>query len=249
MKISVVTVAYNSGKTIDHTLKSFIEQDYPQKELIVIDGGSTDGTLDVIARINAPGVKVYSEPDNGIYDAMNKGLHLFSGDAVGFLNSDDRFSGPQSLSFIAEALTKAAATYGHLRYVRSHEAGKSVRMWRAQPPPKSGFRSGWVPSHPTFYCKRWVAEKVGQFDTSLGIAADYDWMLRAVELTGASVAVIDQVLVDMATGGHSTRNLSARIRGNLEKMRSRRKHFGPSSFDYALFAMPIAKITQIIRRR
>jgi glycosyltransferase involved in cell wall biosynthesis len=248
MRISVITVAYNSASTIEHTLRSFISQDYQDKELIVVDGGSTDATYEIANRLRTPQIQLFSEPDRGIYDAMNKGLRLFSGDAIGFLNSDDKFNGPRALSLIADALREDDAAYGHLRYVHSHGELTTVRMWRAQPRPPAGFRAGWVPSHPTFYCRRWVADEVGRFDTELRISADYDWMLRAIDVKGASVGVIDEVLVDMATGGASTRSLSARMRGNLEKLRSRRKHFGTLGLDYAFFAMPLSKIAQKTKR-
>ena len=247
MLISVVTVCFNSSKTISHTLESFLSQTYPSKELLVIDGGSTDGTVELVQRLQVPEIRMISEPDQGIYDAMNKGLRQFQGDAVGFLNSDDKFNNPRSLEHIAASLAEFDCAHGHLRYVSSHESLETVRLWRASPRPRSGFKSGWVPSHPTFYCRAHIAKKVGLFDTSLKISADYDWMLRAIELHNASIGQVDEVLVDMMVGGASTESLRARVQGNIEKLRSRQTNLGAPFLDYATIAMPLSKIKQVLR--
>lgn len=245
MRISVITVTYNSAATIEHTLRSFVSQDYCNKELVIIDGGSSDATIDIVERFRISDAIIVSEADRGIYDAMNKGLRLYSGEAFGFLNSDDKFSSSMSLSSIAEGLKKTDTVYGHLRFVNSHEQSEAVRFWHASSRPQSGFKSGWAPPHPTFYCRRSVSESVGDFDTTFRIAADYDWMLRALDIVGVSDSVVNALLVDQMLGGVSTRSLQSRLIGNVEKLKARQKNFGSAGLDIASIAMPISKLKQL----
>lgn len=249
MKISVLTVTRNSAATIRHTLDSFFAQDYANKELVVIDGASIDDTLSIVRRYPEDQIRFLSEPDKGMYDALNKGLRLYSGDAVGVLNSDDTYRDQTVLSRIAEGLQDADIVHGHLDFVANHATKKVVRRWRAEARPETGFRSGWMPAHPTFYVIRGVAEKVGAFDLSLPTAADYDWMLRAIDIHGYQPALIDQVMIDMLKGGRSTVNLSAHLKHNWEALRARRRWVGSGFIDYALIAKPARKIGQFARPR
>lgn len=245
MKISVLTVCRNAEKTIAGTIASFLEQDYPHKEMIVIDGASRDATAEIARQFSSPSLRVLSEPDAGMYDALNKGLALFTGDAVGVLNADDRYRDEGVLSRIAEALAGNDAVHGDLDF--RDAAGRIARRWRATPRPPAGFASGWMPAHPTFYVRRHVAEKVGAFDTSLPTAADYEWMLRAVDVHGARLAQIPAVLVDMALGGRSTAGLGAHLRHNLEALSARRRWLKSGLVDWALVAKPASKLAQFTR--
>lgn len=245
MKLSVLTVSYNSARTIRRTLDSFCAQDWADRELIVVDGASTDGTPDIVRTY--PGIRLISEPDRGMYDALNKGLRLYTGDAVGVLNSDDAYHDHQVLSRIAAALARADMVHGDLDF---HDVdGRIVRQWRADERPATGFRSGWMPAHPTFYVRRAVAEAVGDFDLTWPTAADYDWMLRAVELNSFTLARLNAVLIDMAMGGRSTSGLKAHLVHNLQALESRRKWLGTGLVDYALFAKPARKLRQFAGRR
>jgi glycosyltransferase involved in cell wall biosynthesis len=248
MKVSIVTVAFNAADSISHTIESVLAQDHPHKEHIVLDGASTDGTQDVVARYAGEGVRLLSEPDCGMYDALNKGLRLFTGDAFGALNADDAFHDRTALSRIAETLARADIAHGDLDFVTDHEARRVVRRWRARERPSSGFRTGWMPAHPTFYVRRRVAEAVGDFDLTLRTAADYDWMLRAVEVHGFSVRKAPGVLVDMMQGGKSTESLSSYVRHNLESLSARRRWLNAGLVDAALVAKPARKIGQFIGR-
>lgn len=248
MKISVVTVSFNAAPTIRHMLQSFVDQDYSHKQLVVIDGGSTDGTPDIVRTLAGPHVRLVSEPDGGIYEAMNKGLACHDGDAVGFLNADDRFKDSSVLSRIAAGLAEADVVFGDLEFVRDHEQAEVVRAWRGSPWRKGAFRRGWMPAHPTFYMRRHVAEAVGGFDTDLRIAADYDHMLRVLELGGFTSRYIPEVLVQMMEGGASTRSVGSYLRGNLESLRSRRRWLGAGFVDRALIAKPLGKIGQFLGR-
>ncbi|WP_292164117.1 glycosyltransferase family 2 protein [Mesorhizobium sp.] len=244
MKISVLTVCWNSAATIRHTLDSFFAQDHGDKELVVVDGASTDETLSIVRSYADKRLQIVSEPDRGMYDALNKGLALCCGDAIGALNADDAFHDRSVLGKISMALADADIVHGHLDFVDNHESKRVVRRWRAEPRPQNGFRSGWMPAHPTFYVRRGVAEKVGSFDLTLKVSSDYDWMLRAVELHGFRIATMDQVLVDMMVGGASTRSLRSHIGHNLEALRSRRRWLGSGPVDYALVAKPARKLGQ-----
>lgn len=216
MKISVLTVCRNSAATIRHTLDSFFAQDHEDKELVVVDGASTDETLSIIRSYGDKQLQIVSEPDRGMYDALNKGLALCSGEAIGALNADDAFHDRSVLGKISVALADADIVHGHLDFVENHDSKRVVRRWRAEPRPRDGFRSGWMPAHPTFYVRRGVAEKVGSFDLALKVSSDYDWMLRAVELHGFRLATMDQVLVDMMVGGQA-QGVSVPISGTIWK--------------------------------
>ncbi|WGR90779.1 glycosyltransferase (plasmid) [Bradyrhizobium sp. ISRA443] len=244
MKISVVMVSLNSVVTIGHAVESFLCQTHADKELIIVDGGSTDGTLQVVESLRAPNLRVVSEPDRGLYDGMNKGLALFAGDAIGFLNSDNRFSDEVALAAIAEGLGEVDMVFGHLDFVLDHDRREVSRRWRTAPYRKGAFRRGWMPAHPTFYCRREVAETVGTFDLSYAIASDYDYMLRAFELSKFTARPINRVLVDMLHGGCSTASMWNYVSHNLEALASRRKWLGTGIVDYALIAKPLRKITQ-----
>lgn len=249
MKISVVTVCFNSAATIGHTLESFFDQDHAAKELVVVDGGSRDATLDIVRSFPSDGVVVISEADRGIYDAMNKGLAAFGGGAVGFLNSDDRFKDGHALSSIAHTLGECDIAFGDLDIVRSHESREVVRRWRASPWRKGSFRHGWMPAHPTFYCRREVIEAVGRFDLRYKVGADYDYMLRAMELHEFRAGHVDQVLVEMLHGGESSSSLRSHLHHNLEALDSRRRWLRAWPVDYALFAKPLRKVPQLFSGR
>lgn len=244
MKISVVTVCLNSEATIAESLRSFAGQSHPDKELLLIDGGSRDETLPIARGFQHPQIRIFSEPDNGIYDAMNKGLAAYTGDAVGFLNSNDSFHDNHALASIASALANADAAYGDVLFVTDHNSKKVIRTWRAGLYRRGSFRSGWMPPHPTFYIRRELANRIGCFDLQYGSAADYDFMLRGLELHASTVQYIPAILVDFQHGGRSTRSLSAYIAANFLCLRSRRRNLRSPFVDLALIAKPLRKLTQ-----
>ncbi len=246
MKISVLTVCWNAEKTIRHTLDSFFAQDHADRELILVDGASKDRTVEIARSYPQERMVIVSEPDRGMYDALNKALRLYRGDAFGVLNSDDAYHDRSVLSRVAEGLAHADIVHGHLDFVEDHETRRILRRWRARPRPSSGFRSGWMPAHPTFYARRAVADAVGAFDLSLPVASDYDWMLRATEVKGFRSAVIDHVMIDMMAGGASTQSLRSHLRHNMEALRARRRWLGSGLVDYALVAKPARKVGQFL---
>lgn len=248
MKISVITVCFNSEKTIAYTIRSFLEQTHSDKEMVVVDGCSSDRTLDIVRSFNSDAIRIFSERDAGIYDAMNKGLRLYRGDAIGFLNSDDRFHDDKVLENIAAALEEADAVYGDVLFVSDHIAKRTVRTWKAGPFKRGCFRQGWLPPHPTFYIRRSLAEAVGPFDLRYGLSADYDYMLRAMEVEAPRVRYVPRVLVNFMHGGSTTNSFMRYITGNLHCLRSRRQHLRTPPIDLALFLKPLRKAHQFLWR-
>ena len=248
MKISVITVCRNSQKTIGYTIESFLRQCYPDKEMILVDGLSTDGTLDVVRSFGSDAIHISSEADTGIYDAMNKGLRHYAGDAVGFLNSDDAFHTDMSLELIAQALRSADVAFGDLAMVRDHTSKKVVRFWHCGEFTRRGFHLGWAPPHPTFYVRRKVVDAVGEFDTRYTIAADYDFALRALMKHGFKSHYIPATLVDFQLGGHSTQRLGSTLDCSMQCLRVRQQHFGHWPIDLAFFGRPIRRVGQVLRR-
>lgn len=246
MLISVIMVTWNSAATVRHTMDSFFAQTYGPKELVIIDGGSRDATMEIVKSYPQANITWISEPDNGMYDALNKGFQLASGDALGVLNSDDTYHTPFSLEAISRGLMQADTVHGHLNFVTDHDSKTVSRRWRGQPRPKQGFKAGWMPGHPTFYAQRHVVEKVGLFDLALETSSDYDWMLRALEVHGFSTHLIEEVLIDMQQGGRSTSGLASYLHHNLEALRARQKWLKAGLIDYALFAKPLRKVGQFL---
>lgn len=247
LKISVITAAFNSAGSIRQSLDSFFEQDWPNKELILVDGASEDKTLEIAQSYPQDQMVILSEPDQGMYDALNKGLRLYTGDAFGVLNSDDRFHDAQSMTRIAQALGTYDMVHGHVNYIRDHDSKALIRAWRAEPRPPRGFASGWMPCHTSFFVRREVQEAVGDFCVDYKISADYDWMIRAIDLGDWTLETLDEVQIDMMVGGMSTNGLGAYIEHNLQSLRIRQKLLGSRVIDYALFAKPLRKIGQFIR--
>lgn len=245
MKLTVVTACYNSEQTIRTTIESFLTQTHPDRELLIADGGSRDETLSIVAGYASPDIRVISERDSGVYDAMNKGLRQFSGDAVGFLNSDDAFHDKLALARIAEALEQADIAYGDLLMVTDHESKTVVRNWRAGRFSPGAFQRGWQPPHPGFFVRRSVVERVGEFDLGYVTAADYDFMMRAMLLDGVRIAYVPHVLADFMMGGLSTRDWRATLRGTLETLRSRRRHLAAPPVDAAVFLRLARRLLQV----
>src|SRR3981081_3974496 len=245
MKIRVVTASYNSEATIGLTIESFLAQNHPEKEMLVIDGASSDATLKIVESFGSDAIRVFSEADKGVYDAMNKGLRLFEGDAVGFLNSDDTFHDSSTLADIAAALHDSDIVYGDLKMVTDHRTKSLVRSWRGGTFKRYSFQLGWVPPHPTFYIRREVAKKVGEYDLKYVTTADYDYMLRALALNDFRVRYLPQVIADFQVGGISTRGWRVTLRGNLECLQSRREHLNAPPIDAAFFLRFARRIFQL----
>jgi glycosyltransferase len=209
MKISVITATYNSAQTLEDTMNSLNIQDYPDIEYIIVDGVSTDSTLKIVEQYGHRVTTLISEKDNGIYDALNKGIVLATGDVVGFLHSDDLFADDRVLSRIAAEFSKEStdAVYGDLHYVSKFDTTKIIRRWISGNYNINKFRNGWMPAHPTFYMKREHYLSLGSFDLKLSISSDYESMLRYLWKNKLCVRYIPKVLINMRVGGESNRSL------------------------------------------
>ena len=236
MKISVITVSFNSAATIADALTSVAEQNWPSVEHILVDGASTDATLEIANRYRGHLSRIVSERDLGIYDAMNKGLRLATGDVVGFLNSDDMFADRNVLREYGEAFRDPAVDvcYGDLVYVSKDSPSRIVRHWKSRPFVAGAFSSGWVPPHPTFYARRSVFEEHGFFDLSMPLAADFELMYRFMNSRGVRTQYLPGLKVKMRLGGATNANLKNIIKQNIEIMRAMRLHGAPIGMRYVL---------------
>ncbi len=218
MKISVITAVFNNRKTVGAAIDSVLSQTDVEVELIVIDGGSTDGTLDVLRTYDDRLGVLVSEPDRGMYDALNKGIQLATGDVVGFLHSDDLYAHERVLARIAAAFAapEVGAVYGDLLYVSKNAPGVVVRYWRAGEFSQRRLGYGWMPPHPTFYVRRSVYQRLGAFDLRYRIAADYDTMLRFLGKGLVCAEYIPEVMVKMRLGGASNRSFANIVRKSHE---------------------------------
>lgn len=226
-KISIITATYNSALTVKDTLNSIIGQDQTDYECVVVDGGSTDGTVDIIREYEerfGGRMKWISEPDKGIYDAMNKGLRMATGDVVGILNSDDFFSSTDILSTVARGIEGVDAVYGDVHFVKPDNLQKCVRYYSSKAFRPWMMRLGFMPAHPSFYCRREVYEKYGIFDSSFRIAADFELLLRLIFVNRISTRYICKDFVTMRTGGASTSGLYSHRRILSEHFRAYRQN-------------------------
>lgn len=228
MRISVITATYNSGRTIGDTLESVLRQTYSDVELIVVDGASRDDTMDVVRRYEPRfGGRMHwtSEPDRGIYDAMNKGIARATGDVIGILNSDDFYTSDTVLERVAEAMAGGDidAVYGDIHYVRDGDLRRCVRYYSSRPFRRWMMRLGFMPAHPSFYCRREVYERCGTFDTTYRVAADFENLLRLIYVNRIKTRYLPVDFVTMRTGGASTSGLSSHrqiMRDHLRALRS-----------------------------
>ncbi|HOI41300.1 MAG TPA: glycosyltransferase family 2 protein [Elusimicrobiales bacterium] len=222
MRISVITACYNSVATLADTLDSVSAQAFDGLEHIVVDGGSTDNTLEIVKTHGKKISRVISGPDKGIYDALNKGIAAATGEVVGIMHSDDVYAGPEVLGKVAELLkaTGADACYGDLVYVEREDISRIVRYWRSGPFEPEWFRRGWMPPHPAFFLRKSVYEKYGLYDLAYPLASDYELMLRMLYRYRVSCVYLPEVLVKMRRGGTSRAGVFNTVRMLRENHRA-----------------------------
>jgi glycosyltransferase involved in cell wall biosynthesis len=250
LKVSIITVCKNNADTLEDTFRSVKSQAYPSLEYIVIDGASTDGTLEIIDKYKSIITRNISEKDNGIYYALNKGIKMASGDVIGILHADDSYLNDEIITKVAEAFNASGAdcVYGDIQYVDRHNADKITRNWKAGKYTEGLFRKGWMPPHPSFFIKRGCIEKYGDYNTTLFQASDYEFMLRMIHKHKIKVHYLAEILVRMKTGGASNKSIANRIKNNLEDRKAWKiNHLKPSVF--TLIIKPLSKIGQFIRPR
>lgn len=230
MKVSIITVTYNSAHTLHRTLLSIYNQTYSDIEHIIVDGESTDETRKIIHdfSVRHPNLRYISEKDSGIYDAINKGIQMATGDIIGLLNSDDELASPHSIAHVAEYIktTKADLLYGDLVYCRFDDINNTpphtIRYWKSNTFKEHDLAYGWMPPHPTVYCRRQVFERIGLYKTDFRISADYEFILRVFSDSTIKKVYLPEVIVRMRTGGISNRSLRMLLLKSKEDIRALR---------------------------
>ncbi len=245
-KVSIVTATYNSSEFIADCISSIHEQTYANIEHIIIDGASKDNTVEIIKGMPNRVEKLISEPDKGIYNAMNKGLKLATGDIIGILNSDDFYNANDVIAKVVATMEKEGTDtlHGNLYYVAQEDTDVVKRKWvTGEYNPKKGFRNGWHPAHPSFFVKKTVYDAHGYFDESFRIAADFELMLRFLEKYQVSSSYLNETLVRMRLGGESNKSLKNNYKGNKECIEAFKKN-GISVSPFYPLARLVPKIKQ-----
>jgi glycosyltransferase involved in cell wall biosynthesis len=247
--VSVITVCFNSAEHIADSLRSVDIQTWPRIEHIIVDGASRDGTLEVVGKFCEPWRIVVSEPDRGIYDAMNKGVRQTHGDIIGFLNADDHYANENVLAHVSEAFADAGvdAVLGDVAFFRPDRPDRLVRRYRAHKFVPARLAWGWMPPHPALFVRRGVFERVGPFRTDFRIAGDYEWIVRAFGPTGIRrYTYMPETMVHMLTGGISTGGWRSTLLLNQEVLRACRANGLATSWPKLLLKYP-AKALEFLR--
>lgn len=240
LKVSIITVSFNSAKTIASTIDSVLSQDYPNIEYILVDGGSTDGTVDIIQQNQSRIGKWISEKDRGMYDAMNKGIAMATGDVIGILNSDDVYMNTHVISELIELMQskRAQVVFADLILVDQFDDQKVLRYYDSGHFHPNKFKYGWMPAHPTVFVKRELYEAVGNFSTTYQIAADYEMLIRILAIQRARYAYLPKPVVRMRAGGVSTSGLSRNWILNQEIVRACKENGIYSNMAMLLLKLP-----------
>jgi glycosyltransferase involved in cell wall biosynthesis len=245
LTISIITITFNSAATLEQTILSVIGQTYPDIEYIIVDGKSTDDTLRIIEKYKNKVSKLLSEKDNGLYDALNKGIEMASGEIVGILHSDDFYIDSSVIQKYAELFrnTQCDAAYSDLYYVDKINTDKIIRKWKSGAYTSHSFINGWMPPHPTFFVKKEAYTKFGKFNPEFKSAADYELMLRFIQKHKIQLSYLPEYTVKMRVGGKSNVTLKNRVNANLEDRRAWEINGLKPRF-YTLFLKPLRKIMQ-----
>ena len=252
MKISIVTVTYNSEKTAKDTIESVLSQTYKDYEYLVVDGNSKDSTLDILREFEPRfegRMHWKSERDKGIYDAMNKGFKWATGDVLMLINSDDLFARPDALELVVKEFEKhpgVDGVYANLYYVSQNNIDNIVRVWKTGK--QEPMRKGWLPAHPTFYVKRDCYENYGYFNLNYPLAADFELMLRFIEGHGIKLAYLPEYLVKMRLGGATSKNLKNIYNQDVETIKAFKENGLPGGNITYLFWRYLPKIKQFFRK-
>jgi glycosyltransferase involved in cell wall biosynthesis len=242
LKISIITVCYNSEAFIASAIDSVLSQSYSNIEYIVIDGNSNDSTLSIIQSYGDCIAKVVSEPDEGIYDAMNKGINLATGDVIGILNSDDFYIDNFVLAQVSEVFANSEidACYADLIYVHQQDTNKVLRYWKSRTFVPGLFKRGWMPAHPTFFVRREIYEELGNFDLSYKFQADFELTMRFMEVYRIKTEYIPKIFIKMRVGGKSNNSIINIVKGNIEAYKACKKNY--------LFVLSIFSIVKMATR-
>lgn len=249
MKVSIITITYNSAATIRDTIESVLNQTYSDIEYIIVDGLSKDNTLNIVSEYSNRIAKVVSEKDHGLYDALNKGIKLCTGDIVGLIHSDDFYTSNTVIEKLVNKIKSenADAVYADLYYVDKDDTNRIFRKWHSGEYKHGMFYNGWMPPHPTFFVKREFYKRYGLFNTQFKSAADYELMLRFIHKHHLKLAYLPEFIVKMRVGGKSNVSIKNRIRANQED-RLAWKVNGLTPKLHTLYAKPLRKIVQLFKK-
>ena len=249
MKVSLITATYNSENFLEECIVSVINQRYKNIEHIIVDGNSTDNTLGIIKKYEPHIAKWTSKSDRGMYDAINKGIAMATGDIIGILNSDDILVAEDVIETIVKTFEEndVDTVYGDLEYVAAADTNKIIRIWKGRPYKRSRFKYGWMPAHPTFYIKKSLVEKYGFYENHYYTAADYEFMARYLYKNNVSSVYLPMLIVKMRMGGQSNRNLYQRLRANRRDFLAMKKNNIPFAF-FVSILKPLIKLHQFYKK-
>ncbi len=248
MKVTLITAVYNAENYIKDCVESVCNQTYPNIEYIIIDGASTDRTMEILRQYENQVQALVSEPDRGMYDALNKGISLATGDIVGILNADDMLASNKVIEQVVRYLLKhdwADGVYGNLNYIDAKNPLKIIRRWISKPFKKKDLTLGWMPAHPTVYLRKEIFDQHGNYALNFGTAADYEFMVRLLYLKDVKLAYLNELLVGMRVGGMSNASLKFRWHSLLNDYRAMKKNSLPFPLR-ALFLKKVSKLSQFI---
>ena len=248
MKISIITITYNSASTIEETIKSVLNQTYQNIEYIIVDGGSSDETTQIIKTYQSKINQFISEKDNGLYDALNKGIDLATGDVIGILHSDDFYTNDAVIQNYVTTFKKnnSDAVYSDLFYVDKLNTNKIIRKWKSGKHTPNSFLNGWMPPHPTFFVKKEIYKQLGKFNLEFKHSADYELMLRFIHKNKIKLNYLDEFTIKMRVGGQSNASLQNRIEANNED-RKAWKINGLTPKFYTSYLKPLRKLSQFFK--
>lgn len=248
-KVSIITVCYNSAKTIEDTILSVLNQTYDNIEYIIVDGLSTDNTLEIVNNYKDKIAKVVSEKDAGLYDAINKGIGLATGEIIANINSDDFYIDNNVIADVVAKMEeeKSDTLYADLYYVEAIDTNKVTRNWVSGDYKKGLFFKGWMPPHPTFFVRKSIYDSYGKFNLELKSAADYEIMLRFIHKHESSISYLPRVIVRMRVGGVSNVSLINRLKANREDKRAWEMN-GLKPKPYTLIFKPLSKVLQFVKK-
>ena len=249
MKVTIITVTLNSEKYLAQCIQSVLDQTYKNIEYIIVDGKSVDSTIDIINQNSSGITKWISEPDKGMFDALNKGMKMATGEIIGVLHSDDVFASPDVLASVVKAFEEQQVDtlYGDLQYVYEEDINKLYRKWEGKPFKRSRFKTGWMPAHPAFYFKRELLEKYGNYETHYFSAADYELMARYLYRYKLSSYYLPKLLILMRRGGLSNNNIFKRLRANRRDYLAMKANGIPFSF-FVSILKPLSKLHQYYKK-
>lgn len=248
LKVSLITITYNSEATIEHTIQSVLEQTHPDIEYIIVDGLSTDKTWSIIEKYKSKISKLISEPDKGLYDALNKGISMATGEIIGIIHSDDFYTSPNVISQVVDVFEKrqAEGAYADLYYVAKDDSSKIIRKWKSGEYHHGMFLKGWMPPHPTLFVKKSCYDQFGLFNLNLGSAADYEMCLRLIHKHQIKLAYLPEYIIKMRVGGKSNVTLKNRIKANQNDRKAWVVN-GLKPYFYTLYLKPLRKIVQFFK--